>query len=276
VTIRKTIQEAGGLFEYHHIPNPRLTAEVLLAYVLSTDRTYLYTHDERELSTYEFEAFRDCVARRSSGVPLQYITGVQEFYGRPFKVTSDVLIPRPETENIIGAIRETRPGPGTRIVDVGTGSGCIAITLALEINGADVVATDISEDALRVARQNARTLKAAVEFAAADLLDSLTGEFDFIACNPPYVPRGDLASLQREVRDHEPHIALFSPDDELAIYRRLIPDARERLKPGGRLVMEIGMGMEERVLAVFNERWRKLPTRDDLQGIPRTVIAERI
>jgi release factor glutamine methyltransferase len=203
---------------------------------------------------------------------LQYIVGRQEFYGRYFEVDPAVLIPRPETEYIVEAILEERPS-GSSILDVGTGSGCIAVTLALEIPNSRVYAADISEEALRVAQKNASNLGAHVSFVCMDVLDAIRGRFDFIVSNPPYVRRDQMTYLQREVRDYEPHVALFSPEDELAIYRKLIAGAEQMLMKGGLLVMEVGIGMDENVLSLFGPLWEKLPTKSDLQGIPRTIVA---
>ena len=248
----------------------------MLAHCLSVEREYLYAHDERVLSDEESQSLEDVLCNRINGVPLQYIVGRQEFYGRYFHVTPAVLIPRPETEHIVEAVLElqeetVRP----RILDVGTGSGCIAVTLALEIAGARVFASDISEAALQVARANASALRASVGFLCMDVLDAVAGQFEFIVSNPPYVRRGDMSRLQREVREYEPHVALFSPEDELQVYRRLIAGAERLLQAGGRLLMEVGIGMDEPVLGLFGPGWEKLPTKTDLQGIPRTVIAQR-
>jgi release factor glutamine methyltransferase len=280
VTIREALRSAAERLEMHHVSNARLTSEVLLAHCLSVEREYVYAHDERVLSDAEAQSLEDVLYDRINGVPLQYIVGRQEFYGRCFHVNRDVLIPRPETEHIVEAvleIRETRGRtPGLRILDVGTGSGCIAITLALEIPEVRVYASDISEAALRVARGNARTLGASVDFVCMDFLDAVRAEFEFIVSNPPYVRRGDMSRLQREVREYEPHVALFSPEDELEVYRRLIHSAENLLQAGGHLLMEVGIGMDERVLDLFVGGWEKLPTKTDLQGIPRTVIARKL
>ena len=279
MTIGEAIRAAAERLELHHVSNARLTAELLLADALSVEREYLYAHDDRELRDGESQALEDRIYDRVSGVPLQYIIGRQEFYGRYFRVTPAVLIPRPETEYIVEAVLE-RVDPGNqhagpmRILDVGTGSGCIGVTLALELADTRVFATDISEEALLVARQNAAMLGADVGFSCMDVLDAISGLFDFIVCNPPYVRRDDVSRLQREVREHEPHVALFSPEDELAIYRRLIQGSEDLLQAGGRLIVEVGFGMDQRVLALFGEKWKTLPAKTDLQGIPRTVIAD--
>jgi release factor glutamine methyltransferase len=278
VTIREALRSAVERLELHHVSNARLTAELVLAHVLSVEREHLYAHDDRVLSEQELQMLEDRLYDRISGVPLQYIVGRQEFYGRYFRVNPAVLIPRPETEYIIEAVLDIQ---GTRglpprplaIIDVGTGSGCIAVTLALELPGTQVFAGDVSFEALLVARENAATLGAPVRFVCMDVLDAIQTRFDFIVSNPPYVRRSELSRLQREVREHEPHVALFSPEDELAIYRRLIVGAEEMLKSGGHMIMEVGIGMDERVLSLFGPRWDTLPTKTDLQGIPRTVIA---
>jgi len=276
VTIREALRSAAERLELHHVSNARLTAELLLAHCLSVEREYLYTHDERVLSDEESQALEDALYDRINGVPLQYIVGRQEFYGRYFHVTPAVLIPRPETEHIVEAVLQLKEDTARpRILDVGTGSGCIAVTLALEIAGARVFASDISEAALRIASANASALGASVAFLCMDVLDAVEGQFEFIVSNPPYVRRGDMSRLQREVREYEPHVALFSPEDELQVYRRLIAGAERLLQTEGYLFMEVGIGMDERVLGLFSERWRKLPTKTDLQGIPRTVITQK-
>ena len=209
--------------------------------------------------------------QRLQGQPTQQITGVQEFYGRDFRVTPDVLIPRPETEHVIEAALKL----GARnIVDIGTGSGAIAITLALE-TGARVVGTDLSLAALRVAAQNSRRLGAAVQWLACDLASGLIDDsFDVVISNPPYVPARDKTALQREVRDYEPEIALYGGDDGLEIYRRLIPEAERLLAPGGWLVMEIGYALAEPISAMLGA-WKEVEIRSDLAGLPRVILAQR-
>ena len=279
MTIREALRSAAERLELHHVSNSRLAAELLVAHCLSVEREYLYAHDERVLRDEEIQALENALCDRISGVPLQYIVGRQEFYGRYFRVTPDVLIPRPETEYIVEAVLEIQNAAGQnshpRILDVGTGSGCIAVTLALEISEAEVFGSDISERALQVARTNASRLGASVALLCMDVMDAVASEFEFVVSNPPYVRRGDMHRLQREVREYEPHLALFSPDDELEMYRRLVAEAERLLSPGSYLVMEIGIGMDERVLGLFDARWEKLPVRTDLQGIPRTVIARK-
>ena len=275
MTLREALLEATHRLEIQRISNPRLCAEVLLSHFLDVDRTYLYAHDDRILTEAEYDALENAVYDRINGVPVQYIVGHQEFYGRDFIVNPSVLIPRPETEYIVDSTLELKPETHAKIIDVGTGSGCIAVTLALELQQAVVFAADISEDALKVAKQNAAALGASVPFACMDLLDAVSDTFDFVVSNPPYVRRDDFDRLQREVREHEPHVALFSPEGESEIYRRLIRDAARVLRPGGHLICEIGYAMEDAVLDLLHDDWERLPTKRDLQGIPRTVIARR-
>jgi release factor glutamine methyltransferase len=273
VTVRDALRTAAERLERNRVSNVRLTAEVLLASVLEVSREYLHAHDDRVLTEEESEALENAIYDRVSGVPLQYIVGKQEFYGRYFHVNPSVLIPRPETEIIIESVmglRATSLKP-CRILDVGTGSGCIGVTLALEVTGAEVFASDISEQAVQVARDNAFRLNARVTFLCMDLLDAVRGPFDFIVCNPPYVSPGELSHLQREVRDHEPHIALFGG---VEVYKRLIDGSARILRDGGYLIIEIGFGMEEPILKLFGPGWDNLPTKTDLQDIPRTVIAK--
>ena len=266
------LREAARLMEAAAVAVPRLTAEVLLAHVLGRERAYLFAHPEQELSGAEQDAFECAVAERVEGKPTQYITGVQEFYGRNFLVTPDVLIPRPETEHVVETALALAPQP-RRLVDAGTGSGALAVTLQRE-TGAAAWGTDISPAALTVAAANARRLGACVHFVACDLLAALpAAAFDLVVSNPPYVPLADLPGLQREVRDFEPHVALFGGPTGYEIYARLVADARRVLVPGGWLVMELGFATYERVLAMLGEGWHGARTVPDLAGIPRVAAA---
>ncbi len=271
VDIRTALLQGQQLLEQAKVHAPRLNAEVLLAHAIGCDRTWLYAHSDEELRELWWIHYGRYLHERLQGKPTQYITGRQEFYGREFRVTPDVLIPRPETEHLVEAALERAAG---NIVDIGTGSGAIAITLALE-TGSRVFATDISEAAVRGAAGNARRLESPVHFAVCDLGTALpSGCFDVVVSNPPYVPDAGSESIQREVREHEPRVALFGGSDGLDVYRRLIPDAQRLLKPGGWLVMEIGWLASDAVGAMLGE-WKDVETKADLAGIPRVVCAQK-
>jgi release factor glutamine methyltransferase len=273
MTIHSALEQATRAFAELAIGVPRLTAEVLLAHALGRERSWLFAHSSEELPAAAERAFDGYVVDRLAGKPTQYITGVQEFYGRKFKVTPDVLIPRPETEHVIETALEKLGAATGAIIDVGCGSGAIATTLALELSR-PVLATDISLAALRVAGANARRLGARVTFAACDLLAAARSRCAaLIASNPPYVPETDQSVLQREVVDNEPHVALFGGPDGLSIYRRLIPEAARVLVPGGWLVMEVAYNSEGPVHDLLARAFDSMETHTDLAGLPRVVAA---
>ena len=251
---------------------PRLTAEVLLAHALGRERVYLYAHPEEELSEVAWIHYGRYLHQRMQGMPTQYITQRQEFYGREFRVTSDVLIPRPETEHLVEAAL-ARIGPGHTVVDIGTGSGALAVTLALEKN-VTVLAGDISPAAVKVARANAAHWKAPVQFFVGDLCLALASQsVDVLVCNPPYVPVTDQPSLQREVRDYEPHVALFGGPTGLELYQRLIVDACRVLRPGGWLLVELGYNSVGPVSEMLDNAWLDAEVLSDLAGLPRVLAA---
>lgn len=259
---------AGAIVE-----EPRRTAESLLGFVIGCERSLLFAHPERELSFEEAERFAGLVTRSMGGEPTQYILGVREFFGRDFEVNPAVLIPRPETELLVEAVLE-KSTENARVLDVGAGSGCIAVTLACERPAWKVYATDISEQALAVAERNARRLETQVEFRLGDLTEPFAGEaFDVVVSNPPYVAERDRPTLSREVR-REPETALFAGEDGLDVYRRLIPAAMRVLKPGGLLALELGYDSLPGVLALL-EGWDDIETRPDLAGITRIALARR-
>lgn len=254
----------------------RRDAEMLLLHVAGVTRTELLTYPDRPVTDEQSSAYEAALARRSRHEPIQYIIGTQEFYGRPFTVSPAVLIPRPETEHLVEAALALQPQP-RRVLDVGTGSGILAITLALELPRAELVAVDLSRAALEVAQGNAQALGAErIRFVESDLLTALEqGElFDCIVSNPPYVAETEI--LEPQVQDYEPWSALFAGPDGLAIYRRLIPEAVAYLNPGGHLLLEIGHGQQNAVAALC-ETAGFSATRfvADLQGIPRVAIAQR-
>jgi release factor glutamine methyltransferase len=273
MTIRAAIEQGSELLGRDGIPEPGLTAEVLLGHAIHCERAYFYAHPEQELREVEWIHYGRYLDERLRGKPTQYITRHTEFYGREFTVSRDVLIPRPETELLVETILKLKPGPSV-LVDVGTGSGIIAITLALEL-ARPVIATDLSFEACAIARCNAVKLGANVQFLEADLLKPFAdGSVDIVVSNPPYVPLSDRASLQREVRDWEPFLALFGGHDGTDIYARLIPEAKRVLKPGGILALELGFGQSESVSKLAGD-WGNLRLIPDLAGIPRVLVCEK-
>lgn len=258
-----------------------MNAELLLMFTLSCDRAYLYAHPERELTDDESVRYDAALNERARGLPAQYITGHQEFWGMDLIVSSAVLIPRPETEHLIEAVLELvvareargpRPTRPLRIVDVGTGSACIALALAKELPNAEIHATDISSAALEIARANAarHQLEKRIHFHEGDLLQSLGGDFDFIVSNPPYVGESEADQVQLEVRKFEPRDAVFAGPTGTEVIVRLIPQARAGLRPGGWLVFEISRTIADSVHHLL-EGWDEVSIMPDLQSIPRVA-----
>jgi release factor glutamine methyltransferase len=272
-----------------------MNAELLIMFTLDCDRAYLYAHPERELTSGETRRYDEALARRATGLPAQYITGHQEFWGLDFIVSPAVLIPRPETEHVVETVlelvssveskqkqdREQRAGAPAphklRIVDVGTGSGAIALALATELPSAEIHGTDISSDALEVARANAARLELAsrIELHRGDLLDGFPpASFDIVVSNPPYVGESEEESVQLEVRKFEPRNAVFAGPTGLEVIERLIPQARGALRPGGWLVLEISGTIADRVRGLLSS-WDEVAIRNDLQGIARVAMAKK-
>lgn len=320
-TIRAMIAKAERAFAAGpHPERARRDAETLLLHLFPhRNRAWLIAHTDETLSDDQASRFAVLIERRSSGEPIQHITGEQEFYGLPFRVTSDVLIPRPETEHLIekalalaasfarsdnsfsppspalkgrgfspyiepstsaGALAPGRSASKiSRIVDVGTGSGAIAVAIAHHLPDAQLTAVDISTAALSIARENAQSNGVAdrIRFLQSDLLAAVANErFDIVVSNPPYVPTTDRDSLSVEVREHEPALALFAGGDGLDIYRRLVPDAFAVLEPGGYLLMEIGYGQSAKVAMLLKDAgFEKIEFVPDLQGIPRVACVRR-
>jgi release factor glutamine methyltransferase len=281
--LKQAVDYAYQLFVENDVPSPRLNAELLLLFVLSRERAYLYAHPERELTADEQSNFDEVVRERARGCPTQYITGHQEFWGLDLLVSPAVLIPRPETEHVVETVLELVKeypfgGPGRlKLLDVGTGSGCIALALASELPHAEIHACDISEEALEIARVNAARLALGgkVLFRKSDLLSVYAGEpFDFVISNPPYVGECDADKVQKQVREFEPKVAVFSGREGMEIYRRLIPQAHDVLRPGGWLVAEIGYSEEDNVRNLLSG-WSDIQVTADLQGIPRVVAARK-
>jgi release factor glutamine methyltransferase len=251
-------------------------AELLLLHTLQLPRTILFTDPTRPLSPAEAELFEANITRRTTLEPIQYITETQEFFGRAFHVTPAVLIPRPETELLVESVLEILPtDKPLRILDIGTGSGAIAISIATQLPQVRMTALDLSAEALVIARENAEGhhVSNRIRFVQSDLLAEVAGEtFDAILSNPPYIPTTDRSTLHPQVRDHEPHTALFAGTTGMDIYARLIPQAYEALVPGGLLALEIGYGQLEAIKDLLQD-WTDVTHREDLQGIPRTILA---
>ncbi len=301
IDVRTALKQGLAKLREAHVPSFTLAAELLLLHVLGRDRTWLYAHPEESVSSADADRFFTLIARRANGEPTQHLTGKQEFWGLEFEVTPDVLIPRPETEHLIEvaldrlAVRELRAGrkqtltgEGLQIADIGTGSGCIAIALARELPQTTIYATDISPAALAVAQRNAKrhSVSDRIRFLECNLLDGLVGSSlatrhspllcDLIASNPPYVGRREAPTLMREVRDHEPEIALYGGEEGYELYAGLIAQSAAHLKPGGLLVLELGHNSLPAVQPLLDApNWANVSVINDLAGIPRVLAAER-
>jgi release factor glutamine methyltransferase len=287
VLLRESLQSAIAHLTDEHVPSPRLNAETLLMFTLNCDRAHLYAHPERNLTKEEQARYDEALAQRAKGVPAQYITGHQEFWGLDLIVSPAVLIPRPETEHLIETVLPlARAMKFPRIADVGTGSGAIALALAKELPDAEIHATDNSPAALEIAEANAARLqleltsknhyppKRRLFFHDTDLLDGLEGAFDFVVSNPPYVGLSEEDEVQLEVRKFEPRSAVFAGSTGLEVIEKLIPAAHTILKPSGYLVMEISGTIAEAARGLLTE-WDRVNITPDLQGIPRIVFARK-
>ncbi len=279
--LKQALASAVDRLESADVGSPRLNAEVLLMFVLGVNRAYLYAHPERELTSEEQTRYDEVQAQRATGMPSQYITGHQEFWGLDFVVSPAVLIPRPETEHLIEAVLElTREISRPKIVDVGTGSGCIALALAHELKDCEVHALDVSNEALEIARANAARLQldGRVRFAPGNVLEAMCGvhDFDFVVSNPPYVGFDEADKVQRSVRDFEPRMAVFAGEQGLDVIRPLVEQAHVVLKTGGWLALEIGYSMQDAVVGLLNPTmWEHVRVVPDLQGIPRVLAARK-
>ena len=314
MNVRAALKEGIAQLREAGVPSFTLSAELLLLSVSGRDRTWLYTHPEEQITAKEEACYFALIARRVAGEPTQLLTGKQEFWGLEFDLTPDVLIPRPETEHVIEvaldrlALREVRAGrkqtltgAGLQIADIGTGSGCIAVALAKELPAARIFATDISPAALAVALRNAarHSVSDRIEFLKCNLLEGLaslgvrtnlpastavaaaeTHQSPFlhlIASNPPYIGRREAETLPREVRDHEPEIALYGGEEGYELYADLVAQAAEQLQPGGLLVLELGHDSLPAVEPLLDApAWTNVGVTTDLAGIPRVLAAERV
>ncbi len=285
MTLREALTRATQQLEAHtHLcAEAGRDAASLLRHALGISQAAMLADPGHEMTQDQQAAYDALVLRRAANEPIQYITGEQEFYGLSLRVTPAVLIPRPETEllveTVLAEVKRAGVKSALRILDVGTGSGAIAIALAHNLPSARITAIDLSGTALEVAVVNAARhgLTEQIQFIESDLLEELPPDglpFDVIVSNPPYVPAADRASLHPQVRDYEPGVALFAGADGLDIYRRLIPQARAALRPNGLLALEIGHGQKEAVTALLSG-WNELRFVDDLQQIPRIALVRR-
>ena len=268
------LEETSRFFAARGLENARLQAELLLAAVLDIKRLDLYLQFERPLHTEEVDVYRDYVRQRVQRVPVQYILGATAFRELELTVTPAVLIPRPETEVLVDVALELLP-TGGRALDLCCGSGAIALSLKRELAEVAVVATDISQAALAVARANGASCELEIEWLSGDLFAAVEGDFDLVVSNPPYVKSGDLYRLEPEVRDHEPRLALDGGADGLDCYRRIAHQASDHIRPGGYLLLEVGDGQSAEVEKLLAEvgRFAEVRTKPDLNEVPRVVVA---
>ena len=306
--LKQALASAVERLDAADVGSPRMNAEVLLMFVLGADRAYLYAHPERELTPQEAARYEDVLAQRATGMPSQYITGHQEFWGLDFVVSPAVLIPRPETEHLVEAVLELARGiEHPKLVDVGTGSGCVALALAHELPDAEVYAVDLSAEALEIARANAVRLQLdkRVRFLQCNVLEPVLDEpsssrtlgvipsedfspsrgtcfsdfrdFDFVVSNPPYVAFSEADKVQKSVQEFEPRMAVFAGLHGTDVIVPLIKQAHRTLKPGGWLALEIGYSMRDEVVNLLSPTmWDDIRVVPDLQGIPRVVAAKKL
>jgi len=280
MNIAQALDRAAEMLDAAAIQEPRREALSLLELAVRRDRTFIFAHPEHQLTETEQDAFSALLNRRAKREPLQYIRGHQEFYGLDFIVTPDVLIPRPETEILVeNAVKDLRSKNNATFCEVGIGSGCISVSILHELHNATAIGLDVSEKALEIANKNAdkHGVTDRLTLLKSDVFDALPDQrFDMIVSNPPYVPRSDLESLQPEVRDFEPHVALTDGADGLSIIERIVRGTPRFLHPGGSLLMEIGFAQVVSVKHLFDRQiWQHLEFIDDLQSIPRIVYARR-
>jgi release factor glutamine methyltransferase len=275
MTVLQVLQSTAEYFKKRKIENPRLNAEHLLAHVLERKRIELYLEFERELTETELTPLRDLVKRRSEGEPLQHLLGTVEFCGHVFLCDKRAMVPRPETEELVEFLKSEIRNPKSEIVDVGTGSGVIALSLAAKFPEAKIMAIDISDAALALAQENAArlNLSARVQFLKSRLLENVEGAFDLIVANLPYISTQDRDTVSREVL-HDPEIALFAGTRGDELVRELIDQAPSRLRSGGMLALEIGLGQSEDLLSALAEKnYRDIYAKNDYSGLTRFLFA---
>lgn len=279
MNVSDALAGAARRLESTGVPNSILEARFLLGFTLNKDLSFLIAHPEYELSEAETRTYRDLIARRAGREPCQYLTGRQEFNGLDFEVSSDVLIPRPETEILVeNAVSVLAKSNNPRFLELGVGSGCISVSILHSIPGASAIAVDVSREALEIARRNATKngVSGRLELIHSDLFADVRESFEVIVSNPPYVPDGDIDALQAEVRDFEPYKALAGGSDGLDTVRRIIRDAAKYLNPGGSLILEIGFGQAAVVSDLLDPAvWSTPNILPDFQGIPRIVSTRR-
>jgi release factor glutamine methyltransferase len=275
MTVLEVLQAATAHLKKHGVENPRLNAEHLLAHVLGRKRIELYLDFERKLTETELGPLRDLVKRRSEGEPLQHLLGTVEFCGLTFLSDKRAMVPRPETEELVESLKSEIEDPKSKIVDIGTGSGVIALSLAAEFPEARIFAVDISDDALALAQENAIRLDlgSRVQFLKSRLLETIEGTFDLIVANLPYISSQDRHTLSREVL-RDPEVALFAGARGDELVRELIDQAPTRLRPGGMLALEIGLGQGQALLSVLTEKnYRDICSKNDYNGVTRFLFA---
>jgi release factor glutamine methyltransferase len=275
MTVLEVLQATTAYFNKHDIENPRLNAEHLLAHMLRRKRIELYLEFERELAEAELAPLRELVKRRGEGEPLQHLLGTVEFCGHVFLCDKRAMVPRPETEELVEFLKSEIRNPKSEILDVGTGSGVIALSLAGKFPDAEVLAVDISDDALALAQENAARLSLAdrVRFLKSDLLESVQGTFDLIVANLPYISTQDRHTLSREVL-HDPALAVFASARGDELIRELIAQGPSRLRPGGMLALEIGIGQSEALFSALAEKnYRDIYSKTDYSGVTRFLFA---
>jgi len=276
MTVLEVLQSTTAYFKKHNVENPRLNAEHLLAHVLGRKRIDLYLEFEHALTESELAPLRDLVKRRSQGEPLQHLLGTVEFCGLTFLCDKRAMVPRPETEELVELLKSEIQNPESKIVDVGTGSGVIALSLAAKFPEAEILAVDISEDALALARENAARLSFAdrIRFLKRNLLEDVEESFDLIVANLPYVSTQDRHTLSREVL-HDPAMAVFANGRGDELVRELIAQAPSRLSPGGVLALEIGIGQSDALFSVLAEKkYRDIYSKNDYSGVTRFLFAK--
>ena len=275
MTYSEAVHKAKCCLEQHEVPDPGIDALLLLQFVCGITRAHYYAVREDRMPEEEFDRYMELIQRRSARIPLQQLTGEQQFMGLPFHVSEDVLTPRQDTESLVEeALKRARPG--AKILDLCTGSGCILISLLKLGPDLEGTGSDLSEKALEIAAENAEMNKVEVSFVQSDLFARIPGTFDMIVSNPPYIVSSVIGSLMEEVRDHEPLMALDGGTDGLDFYRRIVPESVDHLNPGGWLIVEIGYDQGDLVRSIFvDHQYKDIDVIRDLGGNDRVVLGRK-